>query len=134
MNPFNFNDKVDDFIKNAVLYYLDQIESTVINTSYEKELISNNETSIYKFLCDKGLANNRIKALNSIAKELKQLKKCPNCNTTVFSVDCSMVVCTNCHHEFFIHTKETVEYCKECVGYTIGDCEAKSYIDSEDNK
>ena len=123
------NNKLEKFIKNAIAYYLDVNESTITNMTYEDEIFENKSESLYKALADKGYASKRILALLSMVDEVKNMKKCPNCHHTEFTHDCSMIVCKNCYSEFFIKTPETIEYCKECHGYTIGKCEAKLYID-----
>lgn len=133
-NIIQLDNKIDDFIKTAILFYLDQLESTVVNEEYEKDLLINKENSLYGQLCVLNKASPRIKALFSISKELHKLPECTVCHKNDFTIDCSMVVCNNCHKEYYIRTSETLEYCKECVGYTMGTCEAKEYFDTKDKE
>ena len=114
----HIDDEVIKNIRNALLAGMISLEDTVhyynmINDSRTADFLINNEcaTSHFKFLRE--VLNNPI------------LSMCPQCGHHNSNIECPIIRCEYCDHEFKINTKNADKVCDECVAFKTKKCNKK---------
>ena len=121
---------IDDEIFNGVLTPLVKTGISYIeNTDEFYHLINNRE--IAAFIYSNNMGSPQFMFLYEMLQQ-PELSRCPMCGNYNENIECPIIRCENCDHEWKVETLSSDLVCNECTAYKLQTCEKK--VNKEDKK
>jgi len=96
------------------------------NTKLYYDII--NEKELAKFMVENGIATSHFKFLYDILDN-QELTKCPSCGHYNDNIECPILRCEICDHQWKITTPSTSDVCIECVAFKTSHCKGNKIKD-----
>jgi hypothetical protein len=91
-----------------------------------------NDVNLRNFLIENNAASNQLKFLTEVLNEPK-LTKCPNCGHYNSNIECPIIRCDYCDHEWPVKTKSSDLVCNECYAFQTQQCNKKPPKDKKNS-
>jgi len=109
----------DELMKKYLLKFIKMGIQYAENTEFYYETINNKEVA--RFLKENNIMVPHMHFLDYILENQK-LTKCPKCDHYNSNIECPVIRCELCNHEWIVDTPYNYAICEDCIAYKTGKC------------
>lgn len=123
---------IDDRIWEEYICKLIKIGlATVENTGFFYDCL--NEKEVRRLIVESKANTGTFGFLHDVLED-PFLARCPVCGHNNENIDCPIIRCEYCDHEWKVQTYHSNAACRECIAHKTGNCNSKPNNNKKENK